>query len=215
MSAPRLTLFHYWRSSGSWRVRWALELKRAAVDLVPINLLKGENEQPLYLRKNPMGYVPVLEVDGKPLAESVAIIEWLEETFPERPLFPRDPFARAQARQLVELINSGTQPLQNLGVADRHSDDLEERKRWNQEWIRKGLGAYEAILAAGPKRAPFTLGDEITVPDLFLIPQCYAAGRFEVDLAEFPRIASINRAALATPECQASHPDRYAPPSTP
>lgn len=206
----KLTLFHYWRSSGSWRVRWALALKGLPYDAVPINLLNGENDQPTHLKRNPMGYVPVLEVGGKFLAESVAILEFLEETHPAPPLYPRDPFERAFARQLVELVNSGIQPLHNLNVVERHSDDPGERKRWSQEWIRKGLGAYEALLAGTP-RARFSLGDRVSAPDLFLIPQCYAAGRNEVNLQEFPRVAAINAAALETPECQASHPDRFAP----
>jgi maleylacetoacetate isomerase len=212
MSETKLTLFHYWRSSGSFRVRWALALKGLAYDAVPINLLNGENDQPTHLRRNPMGYVPVLEVDGRFLAESVAIIEWLDETHPEPKLYPTDPWARAQARQLVETLNAGTQPLHNLNVVERHAEDPAERKRWSQEWIRKGLGAFEALLP--PPRAKFSLADRPMAPDLFLIPQCYGALRNEVALEEFPRVAAIYAAALATPECQAAHPDRFAPPTS-
>src|SRR5437899_2175350 len=114
-----ITLYHYWRSSSSWRVRWALNFKDVEHKLVQVNLLDGESESPAYLKRNPLGYVPVLETQGRNLVESVAIIEWLEEKFPERPLYPVTPLDRAHVRSLVEIINAGIQPLQNLTVIDR------------------------------------------------------------------------------------------------
>ncbi len=205
----KLKLYHYWRSSSSWRVRWALAIKGVKAELIPIDLLSNQSETVEHLARNPMGFVPALDIDGRHLAESVAIIEWLEETFPQNPLFPADPFLRARARQLAEIINAGIQPLQNLGVTDRVSQDPEARKAWNQYWIRKGFSAYETLVRETAGK--FSIGDSITFPDLFLIPQCYNASRNEIGLTEFETIERIHRAGLATPSCEASHPERTQP----
>ncbi len=210
-SGPQpVRLFHYWRSSSSWRVRWGLEIKKLRCEMVAVDLLKNQSEAPEHLARNPMGYVPTLEVTGgRFIGESVEILEWLEETHPQHPLLPKDPLARARARQLVEIVNAGTQPIQNLGVTEMYSDDPEKKKAWNQHWIRKGLGAYEALVRETAGK--FSMGDQLALPDLFLIPQCYNASRNEVALGEFPTIERINRAGLATESCEASHPERYKP----
>src|SRR5262249_36235193 len=109
--AMRPTLYHYWRSSASWRVRWALAIKGVAFESVPIDLRTGEQCTAEHRARNPIGHVPALVIDGRALAESVAILEYLEETIPQPALYPRDPWARARTRQLVELINSGVQPM--------------------------------------------------------------------------------------------------------
>jgi maleylpyruvate isomerase len=212
---PSLKLYHYWRSSSSWRVRWALELKRVSCEFVAINLLTDEVESPEHQARNPLAYVPTLELverDAGPLrhlSESMAIIEWLDEMKPDPGLLPSGPLLRARARQLAEMINSGTQPLQNPTVAQFHSLDPAAQKTWNVHWIRKGLGAYERLVAE--TAGIFSIGDQVSLADLFLIPQCYAAGRNEIPLSDFPTIERIHAAALATQACQASHPDRYAP----
>jgi maleylacetoacetate isomerase len=209
-AAGKLRLYHYWRSSSSWRVRWALARKGISAEMIAVNLLEGASESPEHLKRNPMGYVPALETPGgKFIGESVAIIEWLEETHPAHPLLPRDLFLRARTRQLVEIVNSGTQPLQNLGVTEMVSEDGEKKKAWNQHWIRKGLDAYEILVKETAGK--FAIGDEPTMADLFLIPQCYNASRNEIDLTEFPTIERINRAGLALESCQAAHPERYKP----
>jgi maleylacetoacetate isomerase len=208
-----MKLYHYWRSSSSWRVRWALAYKHIPCDWVAINLLTDESDSEAHLRRNPMGYVPALELEGKNgpvyLTESIAIIEWLEETHPEPRLLPVDPFERAQVRQLAEVINSGTQPLQNLTTMLLHSDNPEEQKRWARHWSRKGLQAYEKL--AQETAGTFSFGNSLTLADLFLAPQCYNALRQEISLDEFPLIKKIYEAALATPSGQTSHPDRFAP----
>jgi maleylacetoacetate isomerase len=213
LKVPKLRLYHYWRSSSSWRVRWAFAYKEIACDFVAVDLLPGASESAEHRKRNPLGYVPVLEFQGQPhlpyLGESIAIIEWAEEVFPEPSLLPGNPLERARARQLAEIINSGTQPLQNLNAQDEHTKDPVERKRWTQHWIRNGLQAYETLVAE--TAGPFSMGDQLTLADLFLVPQCYNAARNEVGLDAYPNIARIQKNALATPSCMASHPDRFQP----
>lgn len=205
-----VTLYHYWRSSASWRARWALAFKGIKPKLVAVNLLEGETESAAHLARNPMGYVPVLAVAGRHMVESTAILEFLEEQIPAPQLLPGDAFDRQHVRALCEIVNAGTQPLHNLNVNEFLSDDLEVRKRWNQHWIRKGLGAFQTL--AAPRAGKFVFGDRVTAADLFLVPQCYAAARFEVDVArEFPLLARWNAAGLETRECQESHPERFKP----
>jgi maleylpyruvate isomerase len=215
MSLPsvQLTLYHYWRSSSSWRVRWALELKGIRPHFQSVNLLSDEAESPAHLARNPMGFVPVLEVqdDGQShfLAESTAILEWLEEKFPSPALLPQDGYLRAHSRMLNEIINAGIQPMQNPTVTEYFSEDPEKRKLWTQHFIRRGFTALETLLKA--HAGAFCIGDELSLTDLYLIPQCYAAQRNDIDLSEFPTIAKVHANAIQTPSSIASHPDRYKP----
>lgn len=202
-----LTLYHYWRSSSSWRVRWALAIKGLQSKFVHVDLLSGESEQEPHLSRNPLGYVPVLNVDGQNLIESVAIIEWLEENFSTPTLYPGDTFNRAQIRTLAEIINADTQPVQNLNVVDRLPED--QRAEWKDHFIRRGFQAYEKIAAKSAGK--FSVGDSVCAADLFLIPQCYNALRGKINLNDFPLIERIYQAALQTEQCQAAHPDRYKP----
>ena len=215
----QFTLFHYWRSSSSWRVRWALAHKGVNYRTIPVDLLSGESESPEHLERNPMGFVPVLRIESELdsglepllLCESLAMIELLEELFPKPTLYPGDAFRRAQIRQLAEIINAGTQPLQNLGPQFLHSTDAEERKRWAQHWIRNGLQAYEKLVSK--TSGHFSVGDEITTADLCLIPQCYNARRYDIAVEDYPTIARIEALALQSDACRASHPDRFTPPA--
>lgn len=209
----KLRLYHYWRSSCSWRVRWALAIKGIECEWAHVDLLSDEAESPRYRELNPTGYVPTLELieAGRPsrfLGESVAILEWLEERFPTPPLLGGNAEKRALARQLAEVVNAGIQPLQNPNVTERHSADSAAQKEWVRHWIRKGLDAYQRLAEGSAGR--FSIGDDPSYPDLFLIPQCYAAARFNVDLkSEFPLLFAIHAHALELPSCQASHPDRF------
>jgi maleylacetoacetate isomerase len=215
----KLKLYHYWRSGSSWRVRWAFELKKIRPELVHVNLLDDETDRPEHRARNPMGYVPVLEFLELPksakrserfLTESTAIIEWADELYTRPSLLPGNAQEKAHLRRLSELVNSGIQPLQNPPVFGAVSKDEEVRKAWCQKWIRNGMTAYTEW--AQDTAGQFSVGDQVTMPDLFLIPQCYAALRFEIDLEkEFPLLAQIYSNALKTEECQASHPDRYKP----
>jgi maleylacetoacetate isomerase len=212
-----LLLHHYWRSSSSWRVRWSLAFKGLAYRSNAIDLLTGAQSSDAFKKDSPMGQVPCLVVDGKPLSESVAILEWLEETHPTPRLLPLDPWMRARTRQLVEIVNAGTQPLQNLVVLKEVSHRLNDKtaaKTWAQKWIVRGLTAFEReleALAAEGVQGPHALGDAVTLADLFLAPQLYNARRQELDLAPFPRALAVEAAALATDAAKASHPDRFQP----
>lgn len=212
--SPSFRLYHYWRSSSSWRVRWAMTLKQIPCEFASVNLLSEETESPDYLKKNPLGFVPTLEVLNSKhpfryLSESIAIIEWLDETYPSPSLFSGDAFQKARIRQLAEIINSATQPLQNPNVTQFHSPHPKEQKKWNVHWIRKGLQAFETLTRE--TAGIYSVGDTITLADLFLIPQCYNAIRHEISLGDFPLLETIHSAAFKTEACQASAPERFTP----
>lgn len=200
MSQP--TLYTYWRSSCSYRVRIALNAKRIAYTPVFVNLVKGEQKSESFREKNPMGYLPCLVVDDEPIFESVAICEYLEERFPEIPLLPKDPVHRSRVRSLMELVNAGVQPLQNLNVLERVSSDQEKRKEWAAHFNAKGLTAFEGAMESFAKKGAvgkFAYGDSFTLADAFLVPQVYSAKRFGVDLSGMPRVSAAYAAALETP----------------
>lgn len=209
----KLRLYHYWRSSSSWRVRWALALKSIDCEFVAVNLLADEQKSEESLKRNPLGAVPTLEITDdvgtRFLGESIAILEWLEETHPKQSLFPKDAYLRALVRQLTQIINAGTHPLQNLSTQKYYSEDVEKRKTWTQHWIKNGLGVYEKI--ATKTAGNFSVGDQITMADLCLIPQCYNAIRNSIEMSAFPTIKRIYEASLQIETCQKSHPDNFKP----
>ncbi len=209
-----LKLFHYWRSGASWRVRWGLEIKGVPVEYIAIDLLKGEEKESSYKKLNPAGYVPCLIVNEKQaLGESLAILEWLEESFPKPSLFIGDSFTRARIRQAAESINSGIQPLQNLDVIRKLSDQKEVQEDWMRHWIQRGLTVYENLIVDSGRSGNFSFGDQPSLADLCLIPQCYSAQRFQVDLSLFKNIKRIYEYALTTEACRKSHPDSHQPKS--
>jgi len=205
-----MVLYHYWRSSASYRVRIALGYKHLEPKMIPVSLLDGSSESPEHLKRNPMGYVPVLEVNGKYLVESVAIIEWLEEMIPTPPLFPADSYTKAQVRALVEYINAGTQPLQNLNVTEYYSPDPAQQKTWSAHFALNGLKAYETQIAS--TAGTYSLGETFTAADVFLVPQAYSALRFEIPLEkECPLIWRIYQNCLKLDFVQKAHPDLFKP----
>jgi maleylacetoacetate isomerase len=206
---PPLTLYHYWRSSSSWRVRWALEIKGLKAELVHVGLLNGESESEEHLKRNPLGYVPVLKAGDEYFTESVAIIEWLDEMAPTPKLYPGDSYERLHIRTLCEIINAGIQPIQNTLVLDKLSSEEEKRKEWSQFFIRRGLHAFEENCKK--KSGKFSVGDQVTAADVFLIPQLYNAKRVDIDLKDFPLLAKIYENALKTEACKASQPEAYEP----
>lgn len=223
----KFRLYHYWRSSASWRVRWALALKGFGpdeIEFVPINLLTDDAESEAYLARNPFGYVPALEfLDVKKsepliLTESVAILEYLEERYPSPALLPTDPFDRAKIRAMVEAVNAGTQPLQNLSTLIFHApesapDFSEKRKEWAYHWLTNGMRAYEQLCK--PVADDFSYGKNITLADLCLIPQCYASLRVGVKLEKYPTIFRIYNNALKTDGYLCSEPERFKPDAIP
>ncbi|SMF20734.1 maleylacetoacetate isomerase [Pseudobacteriovorax antillogorgiicola] len=200
----QLTLYHYWRSSCSWRVRWALELKKIPYQSVAVNLLKNEQQDPVYTQKSPAGLVPCLEFGGQYLSESIAILEWLEERYPQMPLLPRNLWDRAKVRELVGLIASDTQPIQNLKVLKFRSSDQKERAVWAKHFISEGLVAYEKAIQKTV--GTYSFGGQITFADLCLIPQVYNAHRFNVDMNQLPYCEAIYQRCLKLPSCDAAAP---------
>ncbi len=203
-------LYHYWRSSSSWRVRFALHYKGIPYESRFVNLRAGEQGNEEHKRLSPLGVVPCLLVDGRPLSESVAILEYLEEVAPEKPLLPKDPWARARVRQLVEFVNSGIQPLQNLAVLARVSSDEAVRQSWARHYIERGLAAFEAALASveaefGSGR--YSLGNDVTLADIYLVPQVGSAARFGVPLDPYPRIRRIHAECTKLPAAIAATPE--------
>jgi maleylpyruvate isomerase len=201
----------YFRSSASWRVRLALHLKGQPFEYVPVHLLRGGGEQhgEDHRRLNPMEQLPVLLLDGVPLTQSVAILEFLDERHPDPPLLPREPFARARARALAEIVNSGVQPLQNLEVMQRlgatFGADRPAQLAWSRSYIARGLKALESLVAGASGRC--MVGDEISVADICLVPQLYNARRFAVDLDACPTLLAIEARLVTLPAFIAAHPD--------
>ncbi|MFU8806057.1 MAG: maleylacetoacetate isomerase [Bradymonadaceae bacterium] len=208
-----MKLYGYWRSSASWRVRTALAFKGLEYEYVAVHLVQGGGEQRSeeYRRLNPMAQVPSLVVDEdgeeSTIGQSMAILEYLEERFPEPGLLPEDSMGRARARQLAEIVNSGIQPLQNLRIIQKLRDELgQDAKSWCAGFIGDGLRAYEAL--AGQWAGEFSVGDEPSYADICLIPQLYNARRFDVDLEAFPTLLRIEEACEKLDAFEASHPDR-------
>ena len=205
-----IELYHYWRSSASWRVRLALEWKQIPWKSHHINLLAGEEKKPDYLQKNPSGYLPCLVIGGgKYIGESLPIIEWLETQYSQRPLLPADTFERALVRQFAETVNSGIQPLINLDVVRHFSPDAQAQQEWSQHWLKRGLGVLERQISS--YKGDFAFGDQPTLADICLVPQCYSAERNAIDLSAFPRIAAIYKNILQQDFGKKSHPNQYKP----
>ena len=199
-----MKLYEGWRSSASWRVRWALALKKITYQSVLLDIEAGEHQTALE-KINPMRQVPTLELDdGQVLAESVAIIEWLDETHPEPALLPTDPVSRAHVRELVQLVNSGIHPLQNTKVKKAVSADAEAQRKWCADWIARGLVAYEARIQDRAGR--FSLGDQLTMADLYLVPQVRNAERHGSDISGCPRVRAIYATCMELPEARATDP---------
>jgi maleylpyruvate isomerase len=204
-------LYSYWRSSASWRVRIALALKGVEYEYRAVHLVKdgGEQHSELYHLLNPARLLPTLEIDGHRISESLAILRYLDETRPEPPLVPRDPYLAAKAWQIAEMINAGTQPLQNLRVMQRLGTQFgaspDEQRAWSAHWIGTGLEAVETLLAEID--GVFCVGNDVTVADLCLVPQVYNARRFGVDLSDLPHILTAEATLSSLPAFEAAHPD--------
>jgi maleylacetoacetate isomerase len=191
-------------------VRLALAVKGVPYEQVAVNLLQDEQSTEEHKARSPMGYVPCLLVEGEPFVESVAIIELLDELFPAPPLYPRHPYARAQVRALVEIINSGTQPLQNRHVLLHLSKDADAQRAWAKHFVEKGLAAYEGLITRHAKdgiKGRFSYGDELTAADLYLVPQLYNARRFGIDVAAYPRSLAAEQAVLESDAAKSAAPE--------
>jgi maleylpyruvate isomerase len=207
-----LELYSFWRSSASYRVRIALNLKALPYTLHAVNLVRdgGEQFSAAYREVNPQSRVPTLVHNGQRFSQSLAIIEYLDETFPDHRLIPRDPVDRARVRMLAQIIACDIQPLQNTSTTvylrEKMQQDDAAVTAWLREWIRRGLDAYDAHLGRDRLSGRFSHGDTPTLADCCLIPQLYAAQRFDVDPAGYPRLALIAENCRALAAFEHAHP---------
>jgi maleylacetoacetate isomerase len=208
----QLTLYDYHRSSASYRVRIALNLKGQAYEIVPINLLEGEQKDEAYRALNPQGFVPMLDADGERLTQSMAIISWLDWKFPAPPLLPANPAVRSHVFALALTIAADIHPINNLRVMKRLAAmgiDQAARDDWYRHWIAEGFDALEAFAAA--KAGAFMCGDAPTLADVCLVPQMFNARRFDMALDAWPTLVRADASARALEPFAAAHPDRVAP----
>jgi maleylacetoacetate isomerase len=203
-----IRLYDYWRSSAAYRVRIALNLKGLAYQAVDTSLFDGAHRTPDYIAKNPQGFVPMLEIGDLRLTQSLAIIEWLDATYPAPPLIPADPTLRAQVMAKALVIAADIHPVNNLRILKylEGSLGIEEAKRddWYRHWIAQGFTALEAMADA---QAPFLGGDVVSIADICLIPQMANARRFNTPLDAYPILVRIDAACTALPAFQAAQPD--------
>ncbi len=203
-----MILYGYWRSSAAYRVRITLALKGIAYESRPVNLRDNAQIAPDYRVYNPQARVPLL-VDGEiVIAQSLAIIDYLEDTHPAPPLLPADPAARARVRSAAQIIACDVHPLGNLSVLRylhaRFGADQSATNEWAAHWIAEGFAALEAMAGDGP----YLLADSVTLADVCLVPQMMNARRFGVDLARFPRLVAADAALCALAPFQAARPER-------
>jgi maleylacetoacetate isomerase len=193
MPNATLRLFHSYESSSSWRVRIVLALKRLDYDSVLIGLDRREHQQDSFLKVNPIGQVPTLCVDGQYVSQSVAISEYLDETYPHTPLLPEDRLLRARVREFVEVINAGIQPLNNGGLnhsfRERFSATDTQIRAWKNYWIQRRLAGLETKLK--PLAGQYCAGESLSLADVFLFPQIDRARSYDVDTGQFPTIHRI------------------------
>lgn len=210
-----MKLYSYWMSTSSWRVRIALAYKGIEHDYVPVDLRARPAEQTgeAHRARNAMLQVPVLEIEIEDagatrwIAQSMAIIEFLEERWPSPPLLPADPYLRARARQLAEIVNAGIQPFQNLSVLRLVKRELGgDEQAFARGFIERGLAAFQA--AAQETAGRFCVGDAVSLADVLLVPQLHAARRFGIDLSALGLLVGIEQACAALPAFQAAQPDR-------
>lgn len=211
-----MKLYTYFRSSASYRLRIALNLKGVAYDSIPVHLLRngGEQLQQAYRDINPAALVPSLDVGGVILTQSLAIMEYLDETHPGTPLLPSDALGRATVRALAMLIAGDTHPLTNLRVLTYLKRELglseEVKLEWYRHWMREGLASVEALLAREAGNGIFCHGNAPTIADCCLAPLVYNAERFEIDMGPYPSVVRIAAHCNSLPAFAAAHPSQQA-----
>ncbi len=206
-----IILYDYWRSSASYRVRIALNLKQVAYQTVPTDLLTRAQKAPDYVARNPQGLVPMLHIDGHDLSQSLAIIDYLDATRPEPRLIPADPAARAAMLARAMIIIADIHPVNNLRMLQYLKTEMGQEQgaidSWYRHWIAEGFGALEVL---APETGLFG-GDAPDLTDVCLVPQMANARRFDLDMTPFPRLLRIDAALQAIPAFAAAHPDRVKP----
>ena len=210
----RPIFYEYFRSSAAYRVRIALKLKGVDYESRQIDLREGEQRSDEYRAINPQGLVPMLEVDGHRIAQSLAIIVYLDMRYPNQPLLPASADARSHVISLSETVACDIHPLNNLRVLKYLKGELgrsqEDVDRWYAHWITEGLSALEAV--AAPRAGTFLLGDGPTAADCCLVPQLYNARRFNVPLDDYPTLLRVDENANKLDAFAAAHPDRQEQP---
>jgi len=211
----RIVLYDYYRSSACYRVRIALNLKGVDYEKRPVNLLESEQKSDEFRRLNPQGLVPMLEIDGHRLTQSLAIINYLDLRFPNQPLIPAAAAERAHVVAMAMAIACDIHPLNNLRVLKYLKNELgqsqEEVDRWYAHWIREGLPALEAM--AAPNAGKFLFGDAPTGADVCLVPQLYNARRYKVPIDDFPTLLRAEENANKLEAFASAHPDRQEVPA--
>ena len=208
-----LQLYSYWRSSAAYRVRIGLNLKGLPYEIVPVHLVQdgGQQHSADYRAINPQQLVPTLGHGQRRLGQSLAILEYLDEVWPDRPLLPATARARQRVRALALLVACDVHPLNNLRVLQYFEREWNvpqpERDAWVKHWITEGFAAAEALLAEHPSTGDFCEGEAPTLADCCLVPQIYNARRFGVDMAAYPTLARIEAACLALPAFDAARPE--------
>ena len=210
-----MKLYTYFRSSAAYRVRIALNLKGLAYEAQPVHLLRdgGQHLADAYRAVNPSTLLPTLEDDdGAVIGQSLAILEYLEETRPQTPLLPADPAGRARVRALALTVVADTHPLGNLRVLKYIKSEMglteEVKLAWHRHWLRSGLETLEALLAGDARTGVYSHGDTPTLADCCLVPQVFNAQRFEIDTTPYPTLMRVNAACAALPAFQQAHPSQ-------
>jgi len=203
-------LYDYFRSSASYRVRIALNLKGVKYEQRPINLAKNAQKKAEFRELNPQGFVPMLEIDGHRLTQSLSIIVYLDQKYREPPLMPADPADAAHVRSLALTVACDIHPLNNLRVLKYLKGELglseEAKDEWYRHWVAEGLAALEEM--ARPRAGAFLFGDQPTIADVCLVPQLYNARRFSVPISDYPTLRRADETASAHAAFAAAHPDR-------
>ena len=207
---PRAVLHDYFRSSASYRVRIALNLKGVEYEQRSVNLAGGAQKSAAYRELNPQGFVPMLEIDGHRLTQSLAICDYLDANFDAVPFVPKDPAERSHVLALALTVACDIHPLNNLRVLKYLASEFgaaeDAKDEWYRHWVIEGLGALEAL--AAPKADSLLFGDQPTLADICLVPQLYNARRFSVPLDPYPTLRRADETASAHPAFAAAHPDR-------
>lgn len=206
-----MKLTTYFRSTAAYRVRIALNLKQLDHELDPINLFTGEHKQAEFATHNPEGLIPTLDTGAAVLSQSMAILEYLEESYPQPPLLPKNKVLRAQVRSLAQIIASDMHPLNNLRVLQYLVNDMgadeTEKLKWYHHWLTQGFNGIEQRLENNSNTRDFCFGESVSMADICLIPQVYNAKRFEFSLNDYPAIQRINDHCLSLPAFANARPE--------